>query len=230
MDSTILRQNRMYCEKYGCHMSMQACIARQKVSMRPGPKWRGRGRVPRDPGCVNCKQGEEIMQQATMPRADQTAAIEPKTGPKQPAGKPAPKLKCCTRCGAEKPASVEYFNRDRRSRDNLTSWCKKCQAEHKRLALEKKKTAAKGKRRAAPAPAGKPAKSDMPLRPGRIAGIRAAGHLLTIDFSDYPEILERLKQAARAEMRPPEMQALACIAAYCETDGMEAVDRGQNGI
>lgn len=44
----------------------------------------------------------------------------------------------------------------------------------------------------------------------------------TIDFSDYPEILEWLKQAARAEMRPPDMQALACIATYL--DGIQAKD------
>src|ERR1017187_5376923 len=39
-------------------------------------------------------------------------------------------LKICTRCHAEKPATVEYFQREERNRDKLFSWCRKCSSEY----------------------------------------------------------------------------------------------------
>lgn len=42
-------------------------------------------------------------------------------------------LKQCTRCGEYKPATLEYFWRDRGMRHELSSWCRTCQNEQTRL-------------------------------------------------------------------------------------------------
>lgn len=41
-------------------------------------------------------------------------------------------LKRCTKCGEEKPATNEYFNRDRQKADGLRPECKQCQRQHQR--------------------------------------------------------------------------------------------------
>lgn len=35
-------------------------------------------------------------------------------------------LKKCTKCGKEKPPTVDYFYKDKRLKSGLTSWCKDC--------------------------------------------------------------------------------------------------------
>ncbi|MCC6615534.1 MAG: hypothetical protein IT320_18820 [Anaerolineae bacterium] len=40
--------------------------------------------------------------------------------------------KRCTKCGETYPATAEYFNRDKRHRDGLHSWCKQCSREGSR--------------------------------------------------------------------------------------------------
>lgn len=37
-----------------------------------------------------------------------------------------PTTKCCTKCGAEYPATLEYFPPDKQKLDGLHSWCRPC--------------------------------------------------------------------------------------------------------
>lgn len=41
-------------------------------------------------------------------------------------------MKKCTKCGEIKPATAEYFNRDRTKKDGVGSWCKECRSEYNR--------------------------------------------------------------------------------------------------
>ena len=40
-------------------------------------------------------------------------------------------MKKCSKCGEWKPATAEYFNRDKTSADGLNSWCKECLREYR---------------------------------------------------------------------------------------------------
>ena len=42
-------------------------------------------------------------------------------------------LKICTRCRTEKPATLEYFQREERNKDGFYSWCRKCSNEYSNL-------------------------------------------------------------------------------------------------
>src|ERR1017187_2029237 len=42
-------------------------------------------------------------------------------------------LKICTRCRTEKPATLEYFQREERNKDGFYSWCRKCFAKYSNL-------------------------------------------------------------------------------------------------
>ena len=41
-------------------------------------------------------------------------------------------MKTCTKCGEEKQATPEYFNRDKNKKDGLHSWCKDCVGEDRK--------------------------------------------------------------------------------------------------
>lgn len=108
--------------------------------------------------------------------------------------------KICKAC-QEKKASTEFYP-DRKATDGLRSICKECDKARQRARRARKKSGRDvGASAAAPPP---------PATAARSAGdvgtqVREA---LTLDFRDYPEILEKIKAAAKEEMRTPEMQAL----------------------
>ena len=42
-------------------------------------------------------------------------------------------MRTCVRCELEKPATPEYFSRERARMDGLNSWCKECRREHNQI-------------------------------------------------------------------------------------------------
>jgi hypothetical protein len=43
-----------------------------------------------------------------------------------------PPLKRCSKCGEEKPATVEYFHKSKSGKNGVGSWCKTCRSAYKR--------------------------------------------------------------------------------------------------
>ena len=57
------------------------------------------------------------------------------------------KMKTCGKCKTPKPATNEYFARDKKNSDGIDWWCKKCKAQHEREkyhALSKEEKKARG--------------------------------------------------------------------------------------
>jgi len=81
--------DRMYCEIYRCHMSVEACIKRQKNAKNIG-RYSSPGFHPGalDVNCRDCKQGREVME---------------KFGKDEPATQPAGKKQ---KMSNEKPVSA----------------------------------------------------------------------------------------------------------------------------
>ena len=46
------------------------------------------------------------------------------------------KIKKCTKCGNEYPATLDYFHKDLTKKDGLHSWCKNCKLEKDRIRLK----------------------------------------------------------------------------------------------
>lgn len=55
------------------------------------------------------------------------------------------KYKTCTKCGVDYPATAEYFNRHKRTKDGLHPWCKRCtkKARKEYYGTEKEQSARK---------------------------------------------------------------------------------------
>lgn len=136
-----------------------------------------------------------------------------KTEEKPMAPEPIIKTKICSICKGEHPADLEHFYKKKSSADGLDCWCKKCaiekQKQYDQRYRDKKKSARA--RKAARKPAG--AVAD-PVRPAPKKSSRdsaAPENVISLDFSNHPDILNGLKESAEADLRTPDMQAIAII-------------------
>lgn len=41
-------------------------------------------------------------------------------------------MKKCTKCGLEYPATTEYFNKNKRTKDGFTGWCRTCRKKYRK--------------------------------------------------------------------------------------------------
>jgi len=100
----------VYCERYRCKLSREACLKRQKLARRANarrPGWQRGGSAAvllSGSHCVDCEQGMKI------------AAEEKKMK--------SPTLKICNECGVEKPLSE--YDRSKNCKDGHFGFCKSC--------------------------------------------------------------------------------------------------------
>jgi hypothetical protein len=162
----------MYCEKYRCTIPEKTCVLRQE---RHKKTWAQRnGRSKGDPGCKDCVQGKAIYK-------------------KYMEGKEmAEKTKQCAHCKQKKPATLEFFYKDRRSKSGLSSWCIACQD----LRREEKAGVKKEPKKAA----NKPSLTGIPVPDDR--------QTLVLDFSQHEDLFADIKAAADEYFRTPELQVL----------------------
>jgi len=114
-------EEKFLCEKYGCLITAEGCISRQKKAIHP---YAGPRRVPYDPGCIKCEQGMKIMQEAQNKKKEQ-------------AGYKICANKDCPHGG--KPQPIENFSRNRQAKDGHKTWCKTCDSSRSRTYYHKKK-------------------------------------------------------------------------------------------
>ncbi len=108
------------------------------------------------------------------------------------------KEKICKKCGESKPATTEYFYRDKKMKDGLFRVCKACKS--------KKESELRYKRIAKASPEAINSAGNDKLFNDPI--VFPPNNNILISFDDYPEILEKIITAAKAEFRRPEQQIL----------------------
>lgn len=119
------------------------------------------------------------------------------------------KEKQCRECGATKP--LDRFAKDSKGKGGHRSLCLECNRIYQKKWRDKKEA------RLIEEAAAKASKKRDPVQPAQTEGVTAPGpsrettdtatHILTIDFSVYPEVLDEIKHLAAWEERPPEVQA-----------------------
>ena len=119
----------MYCEKHKLNMGEHTCIARYEWHKKPLDQRRW---FESAKGCAKCAQGEKIFQKYIKIKGK---AMTDKNQ----------KIKICAHCKQGKPANLEHYYKDARSKDDLGSWCIECQklstkkSNAKKVTKEKKK-------------------------------------------------------------------------------------------
>ena len=131
------------------------------------------------------------------------------------------KVKLCKRCGPEKgPLPISKFTKKAKAKDGLDPYCKQCKKDIQQEYRDRK---AKGL-------VGEPGKKHPSLKqenPQASQGIEGspvdAEYLITLDFSEYPELHTRLKEIAVKEFRPTDLQVIYFISQAIENrDGAPA--------
>ena len=109
------------------------------------------------------------------------------------------KVKKCAHCQQGKPANLEHYYKDRRSKDGLGSWCIECQnlknGAVKKIHVKEKKKNEKQK--------------PLSAFPGVI--FQDVSKTLVLNFSDHPDLFEHIKSTAKLHFRSSEMQAMWCL-------------------
>jgi hypothetical protein len=220
----------MLCEKYHCTMSEESCAARYRMMNKSGPV-----KYERDPGCVGCLVGEEILK-------------------KQNGGAG---MKECTNCGfkVEEANAEDYFYKSKRTKDGFEKNCKECKvalAKERRRA--KKSKPKKNQGQAATLPPDQQVEEVVttqisPKEEQRIQSIRAVAASSEISEEDvsknffkqknnnlfdmdemvkqifttagYSNLLDGLKQAAFLDMRPMYMEVIFLVLCQLEDRGIE---------
>jgi len=104
------------------------------------------------------------------------------------------KEKRCPGCGEKFPATAEYFQANKRAKDGLQGYCKACRS------IQAKESKKSRKKTAINSAANDKLFNDPIVFP--------PNNNILISFDDYPEILEKIITAAKAEFRRPEQQIL----------------------
>lgn len=93
----------------------------------------------------------------------------------------------CSRCGKTKP--IDDFGKHKKSIDGHRRICNACRGVEE--------------------PQAEDPRMDEPL-PNR-------SHIMVLDFSDYPDILESIKGVAKNNIRTPEQQAIYMLKRFCDS-------------
>lgn len=149
-----------------------------------------------------------------VPMETKTESLPPEQEQTESAGAQPEKKKVCRQCRRELPADADHFYRQKPSADGLDPLCKQCKAENQRDYQRRKtgKPQAKSRpdRREKPEAAAQ-SRELSPDEAARPVSGKGEDASLVLDFTDYPELLDRLRTMGRESFRPPEMQALYCI-------------------
>jgi hypothetical protein len=122
----------------------------------------------------------------------------------------AKEMRLCSRhgrgCPVDGPQPIENFYRDRNSKKGRKNYCKSCQRIYDQARKDLKKSERTGNLAGIPV---MPARNDNEQRQALPhAKETAPAHLLMLDFSRYPNILEMVKRQAEEDIRSPENQVL----------------------
>ena len=180
--------DRMYCEIYRCHMSVRACIARQKNAHRfknGQLNWAGASSAgAMDINCQDCEQGRKVM-----------AAHRPEEGNMKPQEKtekpekPDKKWRICKEKDCEfagEPQPIENFKVHPRFKDKRYGICSTC--------LARRQTEGQRARRAQNI-----AEAMVRISEGRGTMEGVLEKLL----EGLPEVLDNIRRAAKVQERTP---------------------------
>lgn len=212
----------MRCEKMHATISVAQCLKNQRklagVDGSPHVK------SLRYPGCQDCATGARARagelhdddwrallagyRDRRHPPEDVVTVAEQREQSKEESMEEA-KKKQCIKCGKTKP--LDRFTKEKRAKDGHRNLCLECNKVYQRAWRAKKDAklvaaAAQGARKRHQDPLAEPAAEGL-TAPVPRQETPAASHVLTLDFSVYPEVLEEIKHLAAWEERPPEVQA-----------------------
>ncbi|MDY6903700.1 MAG: hypothetical protein SWH61_03350 [Thermodesulfobacteriota bacterium] len=105
--------------------------------------------------------------------------------------------KTCSKCKMEKP--VSDFSKSRNRPDGLDILCRECKSIKQKKYRERRKNRDSG---------GVPDIPQVPPAPIQNFVSQEARLVVPVDFSDYPDLYERLKDYAKGDFRLPEQQIL----------------------
>ncbi len=163
------------------------------------------------------------IKQKEVPQLKEEAAIEPKeeaaaAPPEAVRSAGKAKVKACSKCKQEKPADKDHFHQNRQGRYGLDAWCKVCKgARNRERGAYRRRLEKEARTRGSVV-------SEQKERSGTPAKETAADSpLLTLDFTDYPNLLQELKADAKKNFRSPEGQAFwslwsCCSASWTKTE------------
>ena len=192
----------MHCRKYSATIPIKTCIARQTST---GYGWKG----DKDPGCVNCAQGLEVMAKS------EEKIVETKTC-KNPA---------CEMTGQPQP--VDAFYKSKMFKGGFDPLCKKCRLAKQKDTRAAKKAAHKDVKPDPPPQIAAPETVDLPAPPIDLSDIFYKAvedlrqkistrpnfyeNLITLDFTDRVELREQILKIALDEFRTPDQQIMFWI-------------------
>jgi hypothetical protein len=234
----------MFCERYKCEMPEKTCVLRQRRHIGRMPV----SGVSRDPGCLDCEQGREVMtaykakEKEMEKNAQQAKSTERESVPEKIA---VEVKKTCSKCKTDffgTDAIDLRFYASKNTPDGYEAACKACKTERARVLRAKKRAAAKGgpvtKKKVKKKTPGR-ALPDQPetetvigvslgRTPGKIDTTKKNYHPANLDgmvkevfvSAGYPHMYEALERAAFTDMRPPYMEALFLVLCQLEERGL----------
>lgn len=110
----------------------------------------------------------------------------------------------CKKCGMDKPKEDFYANPHNVRNGGVDTICKECRLKAQRDKTLRRKIEQQVQSSAPESPQTPPA----PEQESAVVPARLSGWCITLDFSDFPDVLEQLGQQARQEIRSTEGQAL----------------------
>jgi len=212
------------CEKYHARLTIQACAARWRRASQVNETW-GNSGGHADPGCRSCEIGR---QRAAI--TDVISGDQPKRGRRAIKKEAVPmteiKLRC-SKCKAEKDLDQFNNNKAQAHRHGTDNWCKTCRNayDQARERYANKKAEPKPPAKAAPVRGeARPMnphdfmergefRKMMDAPPVMPAPVLSAPmqNCIILDFAEYPELEEFVRDTARDEFRKPEDQVLYII-------------------
>jgi hypothetical protein len=195
----------MYCVKYSCKLSEQACRTRQTNNSK-------------DLGCRDCETGRGVMARYQQARGrlqeieERLEAKGQRTKDKRTEGKKIEvKEQPCRKCGLVKQITTEFY-KNPKLKTGYDSTCKKCRYETQKKREKEKRARQKVLResQADASDSGEAGGEAAPTagEPDPVPKNGNVGTRLTIDLAEYPELMEKIVQIAKDELRTPEMQVL----------------------
>jgi hypothetical protein len=222
-----MNQDKIFCETHRCTITVSGCLLRQERNdeKKTPPAWM-LNKIPKDPRCGKCAQGKQVKKgnykpykeeamrstiNAMYPDAIAKTNKGPGRPPKQetsgeqkPGKAPKPSMeaeeaegieiikpeKTCRICGDSFPADREHFYSAPTCRDGLDTRCKECVRGLNLGAYKAEET--------------QPDEETEDKAPEIIS--------VLVDFTQHPDLYDRLERIAQAEFRTPELQLLAMIA------------------
>jgi hypothetical protein len=235
----------MYCTRYKCEMPEKTCVIRQRRHIGHMPV----SGVSRDPGCLDCAQGREVMtaykakEKEMEKNAQQAKSTERESVPEKIA---VEVKKTCSKCKTDffgTDAIDLRFYASKNTPDGYEAACKACKTERARVLRAKKRVAAKGgpvtKKKVKKKTPGR-ALPDQPetktvigvslgRTPGKINTIKKNYHPMDLDEmvktifekAGHAELYKSLFQAAFIDMRPPHLEMIFLAMCQLRERGIE---------